>query len=621
VLDAAIGPDFGEVGADPAVVNLGAFEVVQQEGRDFFIKGAQLFEFALSGSEDRIFHSRRIGRAPQGAPPSGATFSRMPDAAMILGAAKLSGRTAAGLSLGVIAAVTDRETGQAWFESDEREEVFVAEPMTFHGVLRARQDLREGDSQVGGIVTMLSRRLPDDGTMDALPTSALSGGFDFQHQWAERMWALSGYVAGGYVRGDSTALLTIQQSSNHYRQRPGATRVSVDSTATSLSGLEWRLEVERQGGDHWTGGVWVGEVTPGFEINDLGVTKAYERLDAGLRVGYRETVPSDHLLSYDVKAEVTNNWLHEALDDVWSTASWDRVRVSANNKLSGSLEFRNFWKLSGDVRFQPNRMSRSSTRGGPLIQNPASGGGGLRIVTDPRLTASFGLGVDASWAQQGAGDSFTTDATIMLRPGPRVLVELGPEFSISGDGKQHVGQTSVVPFAPTSGIRYLFGDIDRRSLGMSTQVDVIFSPFLSLEVFAQPMITAVDYVEYKQLELPESFQFDVFDRGSYLESGGEPGCAGGRICSSGSDQFIDFDGDGLADHSFPDADFNERSLLANVVLRWEFRPGSRIFVVWQHQQIERVNEGDFDVGRDLGALLRSPSTDTFIVKVDYLFGR
>jgi hypothetical protein len=155
---------------------------------------------------------------------------------------------------------------------------------------------------------------------------------------------------------------------------------------------------------------------------------------------------------------------------------------------------------------------------------------------------------------------------------------------------------------------------------MTTRLNITFSPNLSLEIFAEPLITAVDYVTYKQLEAPETFDFDVFDEGVHSESGGQDFCQGGRICQNGNDQFIDFDGDGVADYSFTDQDFNERSLLGNLVLRWEFRPGSAIFLVWQHEQLDRVNVGDFDLGRDLGALFSAPSSDTLILKVDYWLG-
>jgi hypothetical protein len=394
----------------------------------------------------------------------------------------------------------------------------------------------------------------------------------------------------------------------------------MDSTATSMTGAEWRLELERQGGDHWTGAVWVAEVSSAFEINDLGSSRSAERFDAGFRVKYKETVPGDRLRSYDVEINIGNNWLHEALDDVWSRDSWGRARVSGTSTLSGGVEFLNYWRLDGDIKYRPEKMSRTATRGGPLIRDPSTFGGGFRLETDPRPAVSVDAGVRVTRGSEGIGDKFSTDFQLKIRPSSRVLVELGPEFKIESDGKQPVSQTAVLPYAPTFDQRYLFGDLERRSFGMATRVNVTFTPYLTLEIFAEPLITAVDYVAYKQLDAPETFDFDVFDEGVYAESGGQNFCQGGRICRNENDQFVDFDGDGVADYSFVDKDFNERSLLGNVVLRWEFRPGSAVFLVWQHEQLDRVAVGDFDFGRDIKALFGAPSSDTVILKVDYLLG-
>ena len=178
----------------------------------------------------------------------------------------------------------------------------------------------------------------------------------------------------------------------------------------------------------------------------------------------------------------------------------------------------------------------------------------------------------------------------------------------------------MLTYAPTSGQRYVFADLDQKSFSMVTRLNVTFTPYLSLQLYAQPLLSAVDYVSYKQLEAPETFDFDVFDEGTYAELAGQALCQGGRICQDGDRQFVDFDADGLADYSFSDRDFNQRSLIGNAVLRWEYRPGSTIFVVWQHEQFERADRGDFSLGRDARALFGSPSSDAFIIKMNYWLG-
>ena len=174
-----------------------------------------------------------------------------------------------------------------------------------------------------------------------------------------------------------------------------------------------------------------------------------------------------------------------------------------------------------------------------------------------------------------------------------------------------------MPYDPTYGSRYLFADLERRDLSMVTRVNMTFTPRLSLELFAQPLVSSADYVTYKQLSRPGTFDFEDLEDGV----AGEGGCVGGRTCvDDAGRRLVDFDGDGVADDDFADRDFNLRSLRATAVLRWEYRPGSTVFVVWQRQQAERASVGDFDVGRDLDALFAAPSDDRFIVKVNWWLG-
>ncbi len=322
-LDATVNPDFGQVEADPAVINLTAFESFFEERRPFFVEDAQVFDFRLSGFRNQLFYSRRIGRAPHHDAPDDADFAEIPDATTILGATKLTGRTEGGLSVGVLTALTQSETGRALL-NEEGEATFPAEPRTEFAVATARQDFNEGRSQVSGIVTALHRGLPADDAFDDLVDQAYSAGVRFEHMSSDRIWRLHGVVAGSHIRGSPGALVGVQRASNHYFQRPDGTRARVDSSAISLSGLEWRLQFDRQQ-TNWTGSVWFGELTKGFEINDLGFSGSRERLDAGFRVGYLQILPGRIFRDYNLNFFTFNNFSHEALDDVGSWDSWRRA--------------------------------------------------------------------------------------------------------------------------------------------------------------------------------------------------------------------------------------------------------------------------------------------------------
>jgi hypothetical protein len=615
-LDATINPDFGQVEADPAVINLSAFEVFFQERRPFFVEDANLLSFGLSGRQNDLFYSRRIGRSPQGGPPSGSMYEDVPSAATILGAAKITGRTEGGLSVGGLAALTRAETGWAYLGAEEGTARYVAEPQSRFGVIRLQQDFNGGASTVGGILTAMNRGLPSDGSFDFLPSSAYTAGLRFEHQWGDRTWALEGLVAGSLVQGDSTAITGIQRSSNHLFQRPDATRQSVDSTATSIGGLEWRLQFEKRRGDHWTWSVWAGQLTDGFEINDLGFSQNREKLDGGFRVGYREIEPGSLFQNYNVTFFSYHNWSHEALDAPGSWTSWKEAHTAGSFNLNSRGEFLNNWGANLDLSYNPDNYSRTATRGGPVMLDPGNFRVSSRMNTDRRKPVNFSANVQYRSGFQGSGDEFSIGGGIEMRPTANTEISVEPRWSSETNAAQYVTASDALFFGPTYGDRYVFAELERKSLSMETRVNVSFSPTLTFQLFAQPLLSSGDYVQYRQLADARTFDFFDFQEGEL--SGDGLGCVGGTICRDESDeQYVDFDGDGVADDSFRDRDFNVRSLVGNAVLRWEYRPGSTLCLVWQRQQRGREGVGDFDFSRDWGGLWDVPADNVFIVKMNY----
>lgn len=622
-LDATVNPDFGQVESDPATINLSAFETFLSERRPFFVEDARILDFSLSGGQNQLFYSRRIGRSPQGRSPSGAAFVDLPDAATILGAAKLTGRTTGGLSVGALGAVTQGEMGTAYFEEGGRLERFLAEPETRYGVLRAQQDFRQGQSVVGAVVTGLNRDLPGDGSFDWLPETALSGGIDFEHTWAGRNWAVHGFVAGSHVMGDSTAMIRIQRASNHYFQRPDALRLSVDSAATSMSGMEWRLQLERRNGRNWNGAVWAAQVTPGFEVNDLGYSRSAERMDGGARLSYRQLDPGSVFRNWNASLSTYHNVSHEALEAPGSWQAWRAAHMSGSVNGNANFTFLNYWNLNVDLRVSPETSSRSATRGGPLMLDPASVGGGIRLRSDGRRAVSLRPSLNLSRGEDASGSEVRGSLEINVRPSPRVELQLEPSWSRASDGAQYVAATQTLSYASTFGTRYIFGMLERETVSMQTRLNVAFTPALTLQLFAQPLLSSGAYVRYRQLDSPRSYAFTDFGEGAYeAGDGGTALCSGGTTCvDGGGRRYLDFNGDGVADYSLRDPDFNVRSLRGNAVLRWEYRPGSTLFLVWQQRRSEDVGVGSFDLGRDLRALAEAPADNVLIVKLNYWLGQ
>lgn len=620
-LDATLNPDFGQVEADPAVINLTAFETFFPERRPFFVEDARIFDFTLSGMNNRLFYGRRIGRSPAVGSLPGASFVDVPEAATIVGAAKITGRTAKGLSVGVITALTNRVEGRAFFDPTNETKKFLAEPRAVHSAVRARQDFNGGASTFGVIATHQTRQLPDDRSFDFLTSDAFSVGMDWEHQWANRTYGFAGYVAGSLVRGDSTAMIRIQRSSTHFLQRPDATRLRVDSGATSLAGVDWRVTLDKRRGDHWTGSIWAAEVSPTFEVNDLGFSGRQEVLDAGARVQYREIVPGRRLRSYRITAFTFNNWSHEALDRPWSSSSWGAAHVAGTVGLGADATLLNYWQAETRLFLRPELADRNGTRGGPMMLAPRGLQWNADLSTDRRRRIAIQSSVEIARQAMGAGRRERYSIGVAVRPSPRIEATLEPRYEQSRVGAQFVGRTTALAYAPTFGTRYLFGELDRRELGLETRLNVTFSPRMTLQLFAQPLLSSGDYLTYKQLTRPRTFNFDEFEEGTYLPGSAAPTCGGGRTCQSpDGTRYIDFDGDGTADHSFRDRDFNVRSLIGNAIFRWEYRPGSALFLVWQRQQEDEASVGNFDFSRDAGALFRAPARSVFLIKASYWFG-
>ena len=601
-LDATINPDFGQVEADPAVINLSAFETFFEERRPFFVEDARIFDLSVNGGRSQLFYSRRLGRSPHGRAPLGSLFSDIPDNATILGAAKLAGRTSSGLSIGALAAVTGNEFGEAVL-GDGSTSNFMAEPRTEFGILSLAKDFNGGASLVKGIGTLLRRDLSLDGLFDWLPSSAFNAGLRFEHQWNDRDWRLWGFLAGSHVRGEEQAITRIQRASNHYYQRPDATRLDLDPTANSISGIDWRLQLERQNAEHWTYSFWASQLTPGFEVNDIGYSTRSEVLDAGARLGYREIQPGKVFRNYDISLSNFHNWSHEALDEVWSIDSWQNARKQGRYSLNMRGQFLNYWSVRTSASYNPQQMSRTATRGGPMMVGPASVRGNLNVSTDRRKVLSIGAFYGLSDDRIGSGGSQNAGMDIQVQPSDNISFSGGPKFDISSSGDQYVTATNVLPYGPTYGTRYLFADLEQRTFAMETRMDWTFTPSLSLQIYAQPLLSSGDYIQYKQLGSGQTFEF----------VGLTPTDVGGL-------QNVDFDADGSTDFSFRDRDFNVRSLVGNAVLRWEYSPGSTVFFVWQRKQSDYALVGDFDFARDTGALFEAPADDRFIVKANYWLG-
>ena len=608
-LDAAVNPDFGQVEVDPAVINLTAFETRFQERRPFFVEGAEIFTFGRggprgsSGPPPQVLYSRRVGRRPQGSVSSAAVFFDAPVSTTILGAAKITGRVGNGWSVGFLDAVTGREYAP-YVDAAHVDGRSILEPATNYLAGRVRRDMRAGQTQLGMIATAVHRDLKDPGLVGQLRSAAYVTGVDLVHEWANRGWKVSSAFASSYIQGDAAAILSAQESSARYLQRPDATHLSVDPLATSMGGLYAMGELNKQAGS-FTGRIGTAYLGPGYEVNDLGFQTETERIILDTHFQWTQPRPGSYFRNWSVFG---------GPDNKWNTAG---DRVFSNFNLAFNWRWLNYW--GGSVRgdYRPATHDDRLTRGGPMARRPASGAWSARLNSDSRKALSVrtqyngSSGAAGSWRHSGSID-------LTYRSGERLELRLGPSLTRSYTQAQYVTSTSDPLATSTFGERYVFAPLDQTTVALETRINVTFSPTLTLQVYVQPLISSGDYGDLAEFREPDTYRFSTY---------GED--IGTSVRQAGGDYLIDPDGPGAApEFTVSDRSFNFRSLLGNAVLRWEWSPGSTLFLVWQQSRSARVRASEFDetgaldvglfdLGYDTRELFGLPSDDIFLIKVNY----
>ena len=598
-LDATVNPDFGQVEVDSAVVNLTAFETFFPEKRPFFVEGGGLFQFGSVRAHNlynfpQFFFSRRIGRAPERTiDGDSVAFSDPPTQTAILTAAKLTGHTRSGWSIGVLDGVTATERAQ-WQDKLGQEHLTQVEPLTNYFVGRVRKDLDAGNSTLGALLTAVNRHLSDSVLASLERSQAYVAGLDFTHGWSNRAWSLDGAVAVSHVTGTDSAIALTQRSSARYYQRPDARTLVYDPARTSLDGLAWQVALSRNSAEHWLGSIAYQETGPGFESNDLGFQTVADKRALSTLFGYQD----NHAHS------VVRNWYLIPYEN--HTWNFDGDLVFGSYGLLSNINLANFWNLSLRHDYSVTALDDRLTRGGPLAQYPHYEDASISFTSDSRRTTQLSGSAFYLWDRAGQWNG-QYSLTIDLRPTPAAHINVGSNISRNHSLAQYLTTIASTSATATYQNRYVFATLDQTQLSLLARLDWTFTPRLSFQVFLQPLIASARFRDLKELARPRGFDFVVYgrDRGSVV-----PTAAGDTINP----------GDGGASFFIPDQDFNFRSLRGNAVLRWEWRPGSTLFVVWQQSLEDQVGLGDFQLGRDLSALIHAHANNILAVKASYWIG-
>ncbi len=595
-LDGTVFPDFGQVEVDPAVVNLSDVESFFQEKRPFFMEGSNIFSFGSGGTNNNwsfnwpgvtFLYTRRIGRTPQGSIP-GADFADVPAATDILGAAKLTGKQD-DWNIGAIQAVTNREYADLQ-TSGVRSQAEI-EPLTYYGVARVQKEFDKGRDALGIFSSLAVREFQDDRLRDEMNKDGFVSGLD---GWItidqDKTWVLAGWASMSRVSGNQARMLSLQQNSRHYFQRPDADHLSVDSNATSMTGYSARVKLNKQKGNFYVNAA-LGVINPGFESNDLGFMSRTDVINGHLVMSYRWTEPGSFYRFIELGGSVFRSY------------DFGGDKISDGVFQFGYIQFPNFYSINWNTAYNPQTLSTRRTRGGPLMITPP----GVQFDFSPSSDQNKAFNFNFEWFTYQA--EYSRDWYIFTganwRPSTNISFSFSPMYEHDFENSQYVGTFGDPASVATFGNRYVFGEMNQNTISAGIRLNWTFTPQVSLQLYVQPLISAAEFRNFKELARPKTYEFNRY---------GENGTTIGLNDTTNNYSVVPRAGDTL---SFGNPDFNLVSLRGSAVLRWEYLPGSTVYFVWTQSRSGLDPDGEFQFDRSIGHLLDPIPDNIFMIKLSY----
>lgn len=568
-LDATINPDFGQVEADPAVLNLTAFETFFQERRPFFLEGTGIFTFRVNcGDIDSgctgLFYSRRIGRSPQ----LGGVYNdpTNPTATTIVGAAKLTGRLSNGASIGILDAVTQEEQGPV----DQ-----TIEPRTNYAVARLQQDFNEGQSDIGVMLTGVNRQL-DEHSEGFLRRSAYAGGVDVRHRFIDRKYELAAMVSGSRLSGTPEAIGLLQQCTGfgctHNYGRPDDD-IDLDPSLTTLTGNAQRISVSKFGGGATRFQTVYQRYSAGYDINDLGFLSRDDHQLFRNWFAFQLNKPTSLYRRAQFNFNHFQEWTASGLSTGFGLNQ--NTHMQFQNQMWAHLGFN--WSPDWVTTFDDR-----ASRGGPAVRKSPSANFWAGIEGDGRKRVTPYLWFGGGKSDDGNSNFWYVSPEVNIRASSRLEVQLGANYESDVNDNQFRGNVQ-----DPMGTHYTVARLEQTTLSLTSRINFTATPTLSLQFYAQPFISTGTYGELRELDDPRAKSYD--------------------------DRYRPFSG-------FDPGGFNVKQFQSNSVLRWEYRPGSTLFLVWSQGRSAFVPEAsDFAFSRDTRDLFRQHPDNTFLIKASYWF--
>ncbi|MEP1032856.1 DUF5916 domain-containing protein [Ekhidna sp.] len=591
-LDLTVNPDFGQVDADPSRVNLSAFQLFFQERRPFFLEGSSLLTFGTSGGPNNLFYSRRIGGRPIGRLPEDVVYSDFPGQTQILGAAKLTGKNAKGFSWGLLESFTNKEVIDVVDTAGVRRREQV-EPYTNYLVGRVQQDFNGGKTVIGAMVTNMNRIDNEGYNLELAHNNAQSAGVDINHNFKDRNYGIELRFAMSRVDGTQGALHKTQTSSVRFFQRPDNGYQEVDSTRTALVGSAGSFSFGKRSGN-WRWNVGTNYRSPGLALNDIGFLRVTDNINNWFWSSYRVNKVTNLF-----RSQRYNMYMEQNMD-------FGGVTTGKGMNMNMNWEFINYWGFNQGIWIGGNRVSNADLRGGPSITYPGNVNYWYWIGSNSRKKVRVSFNNWFNWGRNDSRKSSGVSLDINIRPLDAMQVSISPNINWNRDDLQYISQAEF-----NGEDRYILGRVDQKTYGMSVRMNYNITPNLTFEFWGQPFIASGQYSQFKRVDEPNSENYNQRFR---LFEDTE------LVFNSTDDSYEVYESESTEeDYSFGNPDFNIVQFRSNFVMRWEYIPGSTLFLVWANSgsYFDNSRQNEFS---DLSSKLTDlTATNTFLIKYTYRF--
>jgi len=593
-LDFTVNPDFGQVEADPSTINLTAFETYYDEKRPFFLEGKNIFSMRLGES---MFYSRRIGSRPQWSPDSQeGRYSQVPQQTHIISAVKVSGKSKSGLSLGLMNSLTSMENAHITEEGRD-EYKMTAQPFTSYSVARVQQDIKGGNTVLGGLLTSVNRSIKDD-HLAHLTSNAYTGAVDFEQYFKGREYYAMGALQYSRIEGSAESITQLQQTPTHYFQREGANHLSVDSSARSLSGHAGTFLIGRGGGKKIVSEQLFAWASPGFDLNDMGYLQNAEYKFFRGYVAYVENTPKGIFRDYNIVAFYRFLWDYSDMM-TFSRAGFESTMTFANKYYLYLCGF-----------YDPRTVETTLLRGGPPV------------LLNPRWGTDLSFGTDQSktiWLKGYHGTMFGSErhaqfmwGEINYRPIPNLGLSARLNYTWLNFGMEYAGSSDIENGSElaiqTNSKAYLLSSFEQNTLGLTLRMDYSITPDLSVQFYGNPFMSSGKYTHFKRATdtRAETFanRFRAIDDALTFNAADN----NYSVSERNGDRY-----------TFDNPNFSFREFRFNLVARWEYRPNSILYLVWGQGRSGSADDYISSFTQNTKALFNYPSDNVFMLKLNYWF--